>query len=177
MATGDDKNHCVVCSKEKRTFRCEGCSQTFCYNHLPEHRQELSRQLDEIETEHDLFRHKLTELINDPSRNLLIEQINEWEKDSIQKIQEAANEYRRLLLQHPTVHISQVETDLTIFTDRLRNVRQEDDFNEIDLNYFREKLEYLKDAIIRQSNVSIEQDNIALINKIRIGTGSSKCLS
>ena len=49
MATSTIKNRCIICDKEKASFRCEGCLQTFCNKHCNDHRQELSKQLDEIE--------------------------------------------------------------------------------------------------------------------------------
>ncbi|CAF1550279.1 unnamed protein product, partial [Adineta steineri] len=61
MATVASKARCVTCGKEKSTVRCDGCSQPFCYNHLVDHRQELNKQLDEIEVSRDLFRQTLTE--------------------------------------------------------------------------------------------------------------------
>src|SRR5690348_2978021 len=61
MATATGKARCVICEKEKSTLRCEGCLQTFCYNHVADHRQQLSKQFDEIEVTRDLFRQTLTE--------------------------------------------------------------------------------------------------------------------
>ena len=143
MATADDnKTQCIICGREKRTFRCDGCLKTFCLSHLPDHHEELSQQLYEIEADHDLFRQRLTEHINDPNKNLLMDQITEWEKDSIQKIQQTANECRQRLFQLPTNHTNRIETDLAELTKQIRKVRQEDDFNETDLNYFKAKLTY-----------------------------------
>jgi hypothetical protein len=72
MASGTGKARCVTCDKEKSAVRCEGCLQAFCYDHLTDHRQELSRQFDEIEVNRDLFRQTLTEQENDPQKHALI---------------------------------------------------------------------------------------------------------
>ena len=40
-----DKIQCSICNEEKDTYECKGCSATFCFNHLTDHRQELRRQL------------------------------------------------------------------------------------------------------------------------------------
>jgi hypothetical protein len=85
MATATKKIHCVICNKEKSTLKCGGCSQDFCYNHWDTHRQELNKQLDEIEINHDLFRQSFTEYIERPNNNTLIQQINQWEQNSIKK--------------------------------------------------------------------------------------------
>ena len=59
--------------------------QIFCFNHLTDHRQELSQQLDEIEINRDIFRQTLNEQINNPKKHSLIKQIDQWEEDSIEK--------------------------------------------------------------------------------------------
>jgi len=56
MATTTGKTHCVICSKEKVTFKCGGCLEEFCYKDLGDHQQELNKQFDEIEFNRDLFR-------------------------------------------------------------------------------------------------------------------------
>jgi hypothetical protein len=79
MATATIKNRCVICNKEKASFKCEGCSQTFCYNHVTDHRQQLNKQLEEIEIMRDLFRQTLTEKSADTQKHPSIQQINRWE--------------------------------------------------------------------------------------------------
>lgn len=61
MAAATGKGHCITCGKGKGAVGCEGCLQVFCLNHLIEHRQKLSTQLDEIEVNRDIFRQALTE--------------------------------------------------------------------------------------------------------------------
>src|SRR5437868_7053759 len=100
MATAIGKTHCVKCGKEKVAYKCGGCSQDFCFNHLADHRQILDQQFDEVENKRNLFRQKLTEQTTNPQKHFLIEQINKWENDSINKIQQTAEEARQLLIKH-----------------------------------------------------------------------------
>ena len=95
MSTTTGKGRCITCGKEKSSVRCEGCLELFCYNHLTDHRQELSKQLDEIEIDRDLFRQTLTEQTN---KHPLIKQINKWEEDSIRIIRQTANQWKQLLI-------------------------------------------------------------------------------
>ncbi len=71
----------LTCGKEKATFKCGECLQDFCYNHSTEHRNELSKQFDEIETIRELLRQHLLK-----QTHVLIQQIDQWERDSIMKI-------------------------------------------------------------------------------------------
>ncbi|CAF1068516.1 unnamed protein product [Rotaria sordida] len=168
MATGTSRTRCIRCHKERRGVKCDGCSQLYCYDCLPHHHQELSKELDEIETIRNLFRETLTEQTQDPNKHSLIKQINQWEEDSIKKIKQTVHECRQLLLQHIAEHITQIEVDLAKLTDKLKTTRQENDFNEIDFNEFKSTLEQLAKELDKPPNVSIKQEDTAIINRISV---------
>jgi seryl-tRNA synthetase len=174
MATAIGKDQCIICHKEKRTVRCEGCSQMFCFNHINDHRQELSGQLNEIEMNRDVFRQTLTERRNDPEKHSLIKQIDQWEEDSIKQIQQTAQDCRQILIQHTTEHINQTETNLVELTDQLKEIRQENDFNEIDLSQLKQRLAQLAEEFDKPPNMSIQQGSGSLINKISVIVFSRK---
>ena len=92
MATSIGKTHCITCGKERVVYKCGGCSQDFCFDHLADHRQILGKQLDELEYKRNIFRENLTEQITNPQKELFIHQINKWEEDSIKIIQQTASE-------------------------------------------------------------------------------------
>jgi hypothetical protein len=143
MATTNDKTRCIVCDKDRTTFKCRGCVEEFCYKHLGEHQQELNKQLDEIEVNRDLFRQSPTEKTEIPNNHTMIQQIDKWEHDSINKIQQTAEEAREILLNNTTEYIHQIEIKLNKLTDNVRQCRQENDFNEINLRHFQEELKQL----------------------------------
>jgi chromosome segregation ATPase len=172
IATG--KARCIICEKEKSAVRCEGCLQIFCYNHLNDHRQQLSQHFDELEINRDLFRQTLNEQINHPQKHILIKQIDQWESDSIQKIQQIAKECREKLFQHTNEHVNQIEMNLTKLTNQMREIRQENDFNEIDLNNLKEKLTRLEKDLDQIPNVLIGEDSTTLIKKFSVVISSSK---
>ncbi len=91
------KKSCVSCgNKAMGIFRCEGCLNVFCRKHLNEHRHFLSNQLDEIVLEHDTLQHTIIE--NQSKQNnqhSAVKEIDRWEKDSIMKIQQLAEEARQ----------------------------------------------------------------------------------
>jgi hypothetical protein len=176
MATAIGKDRCSTCAKEKRVVRCEGCSQLFCFDHLPDHRQELSQQLDDIEVHRDIFRQTLIEQTDDPNKHLLIKQIDQWEEDSIRKIQQTAKECRQQILQYPSEHITDIEVNLAKLTDQLKQARQENDFNEIDFREFRQKLMKLSEELKKPKNISIQQMSSSLVNKICVVVSSRKCI-
>jgi chromosome segregation ATPase len=174
MATGISKAHCVKCGKERSTLKCAGCSQDFCFDHLPDHRQELSEQLDEIEMNRDSLRQTLNEQTNSPKQHLLIKQIDQWEEDSIKIIEQTAKQCRELLFEHTTKFINPIEINLTKLTDEMREIRKENDFNEIDLNQLKNKLAQIAKELDKPANVSVQQGSASLINTICIVESSRK---
>jgi len=177
LTTATSRAHCVKCGKERATLKCSGCSQDFCYNHLADHRQELSVQLDEMEINRDVFRETLTEKTTNPKQHSLIKQIDQWEDDSIRKIQQTAKECRNLVLQQITEHINQIEVNLAELTDQFRQTRQENDFDEIDLQRLKQKLIKLAEEFDKPSNISIQQNSASFINKISVVVSSRKYLN
>jgi chromosome segregation ATPase len=172
MAAATVKNRCAICGKEKASFKCDGCSQSFCFNHVTDHRQELSKQLDEIEVTRDLFRQTLTEQTTEPRKHPLIQQIDKWERESINKIRETADEARQLLLKHTTGHVAKIEVELAKLTDQLRQNRQENDFVETDLDHWKDEITRLTKELAEPPNVSIRQDTTSLVTKIFVDVPS-----
>jgi sugar lactone lactonase YvrE len=169
MATGTTaKAQCCICNKEKNTYKCGGCSKDFCFNHLTEHRQSINQQFDEIENYHDQFRQTILKQKNDPQKHPLINQINKWEEDSIQKIKQTAQESRRKLIKYMNNHIIVIENQLNHLAKQLKEIREENEFNEADLNQLREKLTKLAEELAKPSNVIIEQESSSFIGKISV---------
>jgi hypothetical protein len=55
------------------------------------------------------------------------------------KIEQIVKECRELILHHTSEHIHQIEVNLIKLTNQLREIRQENDFNEIDLQQLKQK--------------------------------------
>ncbi|UJR17439.1 hypothetical protein I4U23_004334 [Adineta vaga] len=174
MATSNGKSHCKICDQEKRTVKCEGCLQSFCYTHITDHRQELNTELDNIENNRDLFLQTLNEHINNPCTEEMLQKINDWEKESVNKIQQTANECRTLVAEYIHKNISEIENQLKEFTDQIRNIRKEDDFNEIDLNEFGEKLKQLQQQLHQPSNFSIQQKSTPFVKEMSVIVSSEQ---
>jgi hypothetical protein len=78
MAMAATKTQCVTCGKEKATSRCVGCLQDFCFNHLAEHRQQLNKQVDDIQVQRDSFLQTINEqTTNNSQKHLFIQQIDQ----------------------------------------------------------------------------------------------------
>jgi hypothetical protein len=167
---------CVICGKEKSTLRCSGCLDEFCYKHWESHRQELSKQFDEIEVNRDLFRQSFTQQLDQGNYHTLIQQIDQWERKSIKIIQQTAEQARQTILENSDEYIHQMEVKLDKLTNQLRQCRHEDDFNELNLHQFEDELKRLTKELMKLANINIREDPTSFINKIWVDVSSSKCI-
>ena len=157
MAKLPGRNRCMTCDKERATLRCGGCLQEYCFNHSTDHRQELSKQLDEIEVSRDLFRQALTEQITNSHQHALAEQINDWEREAVKKIQQTAEKERQNLSAYTTEHHKQLEVDLNKLTDALRQSREEYDFYETDIRQWKEELTRLMQELSKPVHIVLKK--------------------
>jgi phosphomevalonate kinase len=166
MATAIGKTQCFLCKKETRTFICEGCTQNFCLNCIKKHVQTLHQGLDQIENEHDEFRQILNEQKDDSKNHQLIQKINQWEKDSIEKIEQIAKDCRERLIHHTNICVIKIENELNNIARELKRIREENEFNEIDINHFKVKLNKLKEELNQPTNISLKQQSASFIDKM-----------
>lgn len=101
------KLFCFECGRERNAVRCKGCLQVFCDTHFAKHRQVLSQKLDEIESAGDMLRYACCLQINDLGKHPLIKQIEDWKAESIEKIEQLAEESKKSLVQHITSRTQQ----------------------------------------------------------------------
>ncbi|CAF1481119.1 unnamed protein product [Rotaria sp. Silwood1] len=114
------------------------------------------------------FRQTLNEQTSEPENYLLVQQINDLERDSIEKIRQTADEVRKLLLHYTAKHIPDIEIELNKFTDQLRQSRHENDLVETDLYRWKNQLIQLSDELNKPSNITIRQDSKSLVNRIYV---------
>ena len=167
MASANVKANCFTCGKERATSKCGGCSQDFCYKHLGDHRQELGKQLDGIEVTRDVYWQTLNEHKSQLRNHSLIETINRWEQDSIEKIRQTAAEAQQSVHEHLTQPFTQIEDKLKQLTDQLRRSREKEDFFESDLYGWEKELSQLAEQLSKPpSKIEVHDDQITLIKKI-----------
>jgi hypothetical protein len=83
-------------------------------------------------------------------------------------IQKTAQKCKDQILQRTDKHFDQIEINLTKFTNELREIRQENDFNNL-----KEKLTELEKQLEEIPNVFIQQHSTSFINQISVLLSSS----
>ncbi|CAF1335323.1 unnamed protein product [Adineta steineri] len=168
MAMANNKTQCFKCNKEKITYPCEGCSQRFCFVDLAEHKQLLHDELHIITNGYNEFKQRINERKRDPHNHPLIEQINQWETNSIEKIQQKAQEYRESVVKSSDTCINGIEMKFNDLSEQIQLLQKENEFNEINLNYLRNQLKEITEELNNPPNISIEQNSRSFINDISI---------
>lgn len=181
MTTATSKICCITCKKDRTSANCSGCLQYFCYKHLIEHRQQFTGELDGIENDGNIFREILSEQIKDPMKHSSIQLINHWEKRSHEKIQQTANQAREFALNYLIPqHLQTINNDLKKFTNEIKEIRVENDYNEIILKDLRDKLNELIQQLDRSEKLSVREDLTkppsVLINRIFVSCSPRTCV-
>ncbi|CAF0794860.1 unnamed protein product [Rotaria sordida] len=166
----NSRKTCSKCDKSTGAFSCDGCQQSFCLKHVAEHRQELTSQMDYIEQQHDIFHEDLLNQIQKNNEHILFNQIDQWEKESIYKIEQAAQQARIELHQILDNIIDHGKKLLNKISLELRRARELDDFFEKDLTQWRQQLNNFHTEIERMStsiNI-IDDSSTSLIKPMEI---------
>ncbi len=169
MASSTSKRSlCKACNKATSVFFCQGCQKDFCTGHAKEHRQELSKQLDRIILEHDQLQQNLAEYRGKSNQHPLMQEIDQWETQSIAKVRKAADDARKELSKAVNGHTTKITEDLKHLTQELTTARSEDNFIEIDLKEWMERLEKWTQDLNTPSSINIQQEksNTPFIQKI-----------
>jgi len=162
MATSNTIMKCFGCREEITTYMCTGCSEYFCIDDLMKHREELKLQFHQIEDQRNQF----TQTLDDEKNNHpLIQQITQWERISIEKIRQTAQEQRNLVQQYAQT----IQVKLRSFTEEMEKTVKKKDFNEIILKKLQIELEDLKNQLYQTNYIQIKQDSSStFINKLFI---------
>ncbi|CAF1507534.1 unnamed protein product [Adineta ricciae] len=168
MTTAPGRNRCVTCNKDKATLRCGGCLKEFCFNHSTDHRQELSKQLEVVETNYNVFQQKIIDQTGKLQNDVVIKEVNDWENESIKIIQQKAQAIKQAVVKYTTDHMKQMEVDMNKISRELRQYRKENDFYETDLRQWNEDLGKLATQFDNLSNIVLQRNSAMLINSISV---------
>lgn len=104
----------------------------------------------------------------DPNKQTLIIEINQWEKNSIEKIQETAQQCRDQWMKYFNGFLLGFEKKFDRLSQQTKEVRIENQSYQSDVNELKSKLEELGEELRRLKDVSIEHQSTALISRIYV---------
>ncbi len=132
---------CYTCNKDGAKSTCDGCHRSFCIKHMADHRQDLIQQIDDIKQQHDVLKRDIDKQSTDKT---LLAQINQWEKESIIKIQSTAEEARVDLKKLTEQSKTQFNILMGKLSSELRKSQQDDTFTENAISQWKMQLEKLR---------------------------------
>ena len=135
---------------------CNRCQQSFCTPHFAKHREDLSVKVESTIQEHNLLRHALSDRTRIAS---LGARINQWEQESILRIQTAAATARRDLEASVDRAKHDLETRMSELAQEIQRCRDSDDYAEMDIQRWSDRLVELQQMLERSSMVNIENDS------------------
>ena len=143
---------------------------------MGEHLQELGKGFEDVENQRNLFQQSLLDQKINLDKHPLLEQVDQWEIKSIEKIKQIASESRELILKHLTEHMLVQEILLNLLTEDMIELRKENDFNEIDLKELKKELKELEKQTNQYEYITIKEETLStsFISKISILTSSRK---
>ncbi|CAF1063100.1 unnamed protein product [Adineta steineri] len=156
MATSSERL-CVICNKAAGLYDCRECQRTFCKKHVAEHNLELSKQMDDVIYHHDLLQQQLNEQDTTSSQHPLMMEINNWERESVEKIRLAAEKARCDLDQLLTSNKKLVTKELEGISPQLKTSKEADDYSEKNLTGWLQALEKLKNQLSSPSDVKLQK--------------------
>jgi hypothetical protein len=155
--------------KQMAAALCEGCSQALCTKHFIDHRRFLGEEMNVIISEHDQLQHAINQQTTNLDSHSLMKKINEWEKESIAKIQQKAKELRQEFHQFTTDHFSEITKQLRYLSEKLTEGREYDSFVETDLQDWKKSLDKLKENVVSPSTLVINRhDEISLVQDVSL---------
>ncbi|UJR14604.1 hypothetical protein I4U23_001599 [Adineta vaga] len=157
--------HCMICDKGGIIMLCDRCQQTFCDKHINEHRQQSSHQLDSLIQEHDLIQE---ELKHSSKKHSLFKSIDQWEKESIVKIQTTAENVRNELRQMIDDANERLASACHDVVNNLQKTREARQFCDNDLKRSMQQLQQLKMKLASPLSADLIEDTKSIIHLISI---------
>jgi septal ring factor EnvC (AmiA/AmiB activator) len=134
-----------MCNKELGPMHCTGCDGYFCRKDFKIHCEKLVTEMDKIVEERNRLQDEITNGIqHNDQQNPLIEQIDKWQKNIIEKVNQVAAQARQqasILLNAKRVKIN---TEFKSFSEELAHLKESENYVEHDLTRLNQMISQFK---------------------------------
>ncbi|CAF2573481.1 unnamed protein product [Rotaria sp. Silwood2] len=174
-STKRQQNLCTICGAMVGVFICRGCTKNYCLLHTSEHRDLLQRSMNEINHNCDLLKDNIQGQQAYEYQRLIMEQIEQWEQQSIEKIRRLADDTRQQISIIIRDHSSNLKEKLEELQQQLETARQDGGFYEDDLREWTERLDELQRLLTQHKTFKINEitDSTSFISRISIADVSN----
>ncbi|CAF0825026.1 unnamed protein product [Adineta steineri] len=127
---------------------CAGCQKHFCFQHIAQHRQDLTNLLENtVLNERNVLQEKIstcTEQQWSDNIKVHIEMINKWELDTTELIKKSAACARERLQEITLTEGDNLQKKFTILSSEIDTLRENENYFENDIDQLIKKLEQLQ---------------------------------
>ena len=156
----NDESLCTTCENSVNgVFTCNGCSKRFCAKHAVEHRLQLGQILSDLRAQHNTMHEIVEQQFQQSQHQPSLETINEWEVASILKIRKAAEVARAQVLHFNSKDTTMIAKQLVPIGEQMKGSHENEDFIEIHLMTWKNKLEKLKKELDATQLIIEVQEN------------------
>jgi septal ring factor EnvC (AmiA/AmiB activator) len=140
-----------MCNKELGPMHCTGCDEYFCWKDFKTHREGMFTEMDKIVEERNRLQDEITNGIeHNDQQNLLIEQIDKWQKDIIEKVKQVAAQARQQASELLNAKRVKINTEFKSFSQELADLKESENYVEHDLTRLNQMISQFKKDL-RQS--------------------------
>lgn len=136
--------HCMKCSGGIDSTMCQKCDKCFCRNHFVDHEQSINEELNRIDEKFNSFDINLRE---QDLVDTLHERIEQWEKTSINKIQDMAARARTDLATYFIKPHNQLKDSFKKVQNEIASKRKLNNFKETELKEWGYQLNRLQELL------------------------------
>ena len=145
MATS---NHCSMCEKGTGAYNCIGCQAYFCWKHFEGHREQLFKEMEIIiENRNGLHEKMNTPSQQNDSRNSMLSKIDDWEREIINKVKQAAEQARQQVSKFHNTKQMEMKTQFDTLSQELIELKESRDFVENDLARLKQTIQQLNEDL------------------------------
>jgi hypothetical protein len=164
MATS---KQCSICNK-LGPMHCTGCDEYFCSKDFKTHREGIFNEMDKIVEE----RNRLQDVINNTvqsndQQNPVIEQINQWQNNIIEKVKQVAAQARQQAIQLLNSKRMKINTEFNDFSQELAHLKESEDYVEHDLRRLNQMISQFEQDLrqsTQQTTIEIHTEQSDEIN-------------
>jgi len=139
---------CSMCPKRTGTYFCTGCHAHFCKKDFHNHRGMLNNQLDGFVEDRNALQEKITKATQQKDINSpLLSQIDQWQKVTIEKVKQAADQARQHVIQILDSKRVEITSDFEKFSKELIQLRETEDFVEQDLKRLKKTIDQINQDV------------------------------
>ena len=145
MASSD---YCSVCRKIEGTSICRGCKELFCDDDFKDHRGMLINKLDELTVDRNELQEKINKTTShNQSGNSLLSRIDEWQRTTIEKVKQAAEQARQQVLEIMNSKREEITRQFQTMSQRMKELRDKKNVVERDLAQLKQQIDQLNEDL------------------------------